>query len=178
MLKWQMPTTDPQSELLTQVDENNAVIGGVPRGKAHETKAIYYRTIFVLVKNRRDEILVQKRSATKDLHPNCWDLSVGGHVNFGQSYLQTARRELAEELGIKANKRDLKFKGEVLVKLAKSNEYFHVFEYMLKNGDKVSIEKEEISSIDWLTINQIKKSMKDKTMKWYARPEQVVSALY
>lgn len=178
MNKQNSQTTDPQNELLIQVDEHNKVIGGISRGVAHSTPGIYYRTIFILVKNDKNEILIQKRSPFKDLYPNCWDLSVGGHVNFDKSYVETAVRELKEELGIEASEKDFILKGEVLVKLPKSNEFFNVFEYPLKLGQKIIVEEKEISNIAWMTIEDIRKSMSDKSLQWYSRPEQVVSALY
>jgi isopentenyldiphosphate isomerase len=171
-------TTDPQDEQLIQVDERNKIVGPVSRGVAHDTIGIFYRTIYVLVKNDKDEVLIQKRSSTKDLFPNCWDISVGGHVKFGKSYVETAVREMYEELGIQAKETDLILKGEVLVKLSKSNEFFNVFEYKLKPNQSITIEDNEISNISWLTIESIKKSMSDKSLVWYARPEQVISALY
>lgn len=36
----------------------------------------------------------------KDMQPGKWDTSVGGHVGFGQSYLDAAHREGREELGV------------------------------------------------------------------------------
>lgn len=178
MVESKVKTTDPQGELLTQVDEHNNVIGSIGRGVAHETPGIFYRTIFVLVKNDKEEILIQKRSSTKDLYPDCWDLSVGGHVNFGQSYEETAAREIGEELGVEALEEDLIPKGEVLVKLSNSGEYFNVFEYNLKPGQEISALEEEIGDTKWMTIEDIKKSMKDKSLKWYPRPLQVIEALY
>ena len=171
-------TTDPQEELLIETDENNNIKSPITRHEAHAKKGVYYRTIFILIKNQRDEILVQKRSPTKDLYPNCWDLSVGGHVNFGNSYKDTAIRELKEEMNIDASTEDMVLIGEVLVKLPTAGEFFNVFEYILKDTDKIKACEEEVSSTQWLTIDAIKKSMENKTLLWYERPEQVISALY
>lgn len=171
-------TTDPQGELLTLVDEKNQVIGSIPRGEAHNKIGVYYRTIYVLVMNAKNQVLIQRRSSTKDLYPNCWDISVGGHVNYGDSYEKTAARELGEELAVSVSESELIDKGEVLVKLPKSNEYFRVFEYKLKPTDEISALEEEISDTDWMTIDDIKKSIKDESLPWYARPKQVIAALY
>ena len=48
------------------------------------------------------DLLLQKRSACKDSNPGCWDISSAGHVGAGQGYLESAIRELKEELGIDA----------------------------------------------------------------------------
>jgi isopentenyl-diphosphate Delta-isomerase len=171
-------TTDPQEELLVQVDEENNIIGSIARRDAHQTAGVFYRTIFVLIKNSDGEVLLQRRSPTKDLYPNCWDLSVGGHVNYGKTYLETAAREVSEEMGINIDETELTFKGEVLVNLPKSGEYFHVFEYQIKPGEKIEAAQEEVSDTKWMKIEDIKQSMADKTLSWYPRPEQVIAALY
>jgi isopentenyldiphosphate isomerase len=171
-------TTDPQAELLTQVDENNQVIGSIPRGEAHERPGVFYRTIYVLVINASDEVLIHKRSATKDLYPNRWDLSAGGHVNYQDSYAETAVRELWEELGLVVSEADLRSMGEVLVKLPASGEFFNVFEYHLKPGEEISPAEEEIQETRWMTVDDIKKSMDDGGLLWYERPTQTIRALY
>src|SRR5690606_23163689 len=50
--------------------------------------------------NGRDELLIQRRSADKDLYPNRWDFSVGEHAQPGESFEAAALRGLAEELGV------------------------------------------------------------------------------
>jgi isopentenyldiphosphate isomerase len=171
-------TTDSQDEQLTQVNEKNIIISPISRKLAHSTKGVYYRTIFILIKNEKDEILLQQRSHTKDLYPDCWDLSVGGHVNFGESYVDTAIREIAEEMGLVIEQKDLIFKGEVLVRLPSSNEYFNIFEYKLKTNQHIKTEVTEVSGTQWMSMENIKKSIKNKTLAWYPRPIQVIQALY
>ena len=136
----QIMTTDKQNELLIEVDENNDIVGPITRGEAHNGSNRIYRTIFILLKNKDNRFLIQKRSGTKDLFPNCWDLNVGGHVLWKDEYLTSAIRELEEELGIKAKDDEMKFLAEVPVSLPSSREIFHVFEYNLKESDKIKLE--------------------------------------
>ncbi len=172
-----MPTTDPQAELLTEVDAHNQVIGPIARGLAH-TSGKYYRTIFILVKNEAGQILFQQRSATTALYPNCSDLSVGGHVNYGESYLAAATRELFEELGITTDPADLHFLQEVLVTLPSSHEYFYVYEYHLKPTDELKLDPYEVADSRWLTVAKAKESMLNSPADWYPRPVQVFNTLY
>ena len=171
-----MSTTDPQDELLTQVDKHNKVIGPIARGEAH-SGGFYYRTIYVLVKNSHGRILLQQRSSTKDLYPSCWDLSVGGHVSYGDSYLNTAIRELREELGLSARPQDLTFLKEILVTLPSSFEFFHVFEYHLKPTDKLILATEEVSNTRWVKIQELINWIKISPSDWYPRPLQILSNL-
>lgn len=172
-----MKTTDPQEELLTQVDDQNNVLGPIKRSDAHKN-GNYYRTIFVLVRDQDNRILFQKRSATKDLYPNCWDLSVGGHVDYGDSYEETAIRELQEELGLSATIDDLVFLKEVLVTLPDSHEFFHVFEYNLKSGQEIKLDQTEVSEVAWKTEQEVKDSMSQNPNEWYPRPTQVFTSIY
>ena len=54
------------------------------------------------------DLLLQKRSKEKDSFPGCYDISSAGHISAGDEPLETALRELEEELGIKAEPEQLK----------------------------------------------------------------------
>jgi len=88
-------------EMFEVVDEEDRVIGLAPRSRCHGDPSLIHRVAHVLVFNRRGELLLQKRSANKDIQPGRWDTSVGGHLSPGESYLEAAYREMAEELGIR-----------------------------------------------------------------------------
>jgi isopentenyldiphosphate isomerase len=59
-----------------------------------------HRSVHIYVFNRRGEVLLQLRSKDRDIQPGRWDTSEGGHLDAGEEYLQAARRELREELGV------------------------------------------------------------------------------
>lgn len=61
---------------------------------------IYHRSVIIWVFGR-EGLLLQKRSDTKDICPAKWDVSVAGHVSPWEGYRRAARRETAEELGLK-----------------------------------------------------------------------------
>ncbi len=82
------------------VDENDRVICQAPRSVCHGDPSLIHRVAHVLVFNRRGQLLLQKRSRSKDIQPGRWDTSVGGHLDPGEDYLEAAYREMREELGI------------------------------------------------------------------------------
>ncbi|MFC1523852.1 NUDIX hydrolase YfcD [Thermodesulfobacteriota bacterium] len=90
---------DSDHEIITIVDEQNRVIDAVPR---HEMRAkgLIHRATYILVFNSAEQLFVQKRTLTKDIYPGHYDIAAGGVVLAGESYEVSARRELAEELGI------------------------------------------------------------------------------
>lgn len=87
-------------EMLIQVTEDDVVLGPVPRSRVHGNPALIHRSVHVLVLGPDGRLLLQKRALRKDTQPGKWDTSVGGHVGYGQSYEEAARREAAEELGV------------------------------------------------------------------------------
>jgi isopentenyldiphosphate isomerase len=92
---------NPSEELIQIVTENNEELGVVTRGIMREQNLIH-RASYILVFNRSDELLIQQRTDCKDIYPGFWDVAAGGIVLSGESYEESAKRELGEELGISA----------------------------------------------------------------------------
>ena len=51
--------------------------------------------------NSRGELQVQKRTVIKDIYPGFWDPAAGGVMQVGETYEESAAREVAEELGVR-----------------------------------------------------------------------------
>lgn len=90
---------NPNNEEVAIVDRDNRLIGSAPR---HEMRAkgLIHRATYILVFNRKGEIFVQERTTSKDIYPGYFDVATGGVMLTGESYRQSAARELAEELGV------------------------------------------------------------------------------
>lgn len=93
---------DDPDEVFDLVDLDDHVIGQVRRGEAHRNPTLIHRSVQVLVFTHDGRLLLQRRSASKDLFPGYYCASASGHVASGENYPTTAERELAEELGISA----------------------------------------------------------------------------
>ena len=87
------------------VDAQDRVIGSESRDLVHVNN-LRHRAIHVLIFNQRGELFIQKRSIWKDTHPGKWDSSTAGHVDARESYEESARRELREEIGIESHRKD------------------------------------------------------------------------
>src|SRR6185436_19957355 len=90
--------TEPD-ELFAVVDEMDRTIGAAPRSEVHGNNLLH-RAVHIFIFNSAGEVLLQKRSRSKDRHPNLRDSSAAGHVGAGEDYDATAVRELKEELGV------------------------------------------------------------------------------
>lgn len=94
-----MQPYNPAEEIVVIVDGRNQPIGAVTR-KIMRQQRLIHRASYILVFNTQGELFIQKRSQTKDIYPGYWDLAAGGVVLEGESYEESAKRELREELGI------------------------------------------------------------------------------
>ncbi|GHU68843.1 NTP pyrophosphohydrolase [Bacteroidia bacterium] len=87
-------------ELFPLVDPTGKVIGKATRSECHSGSKLLHPVIHLHIFNTKGELLLQKRSAHKDIQPGKWDTSVGGHVDFGETVEEALKREVAEELGV------------------------------------------------------------------------------
>lgn len=89
------------TELLYRVTPDDTEDGSVERDRAH-AEGILHRSGIVFLRRSDGKILIQHRSPSKRIFPNCFDTSAAFHVTFGETYEQAALRELKEETGVSA----------------------------------------------------------------------------
>ncbi|MBV7563538.1 NUDIX hydrolase [Pseudomonas sp. sia0905] len=87
------------AELIAWVDEQDCVLGALPRAELR-SRGLIGRGTFILLSNSVGELCVHRRTLSKAVYPGYWDIAAGGMVAAGESYALSAERELAEELGI------------------------------------------------------------------------------
>jgi 16S rRNA (adenine1518-N6/adenine1519-N6)-dimethyltransferase len=88
-----------KTERFPIVDKNDRILGHASRSEVHGNNFLH-RAVHILIFNEAGEVYLQQRSRWKDRHPLKWDSSAAGHVGAAESYDETARRELKEELGV------------------------------------------------------------------------------
>ncbi|MDR0546675.1 MAG: NUDIX domain-containing protein [Dysgonamonadaceae bacterium] len=88
-------------ELFPLVDPTGKVIGKATRSECHSGSKLLHPVIHLHIFNAKGDLLLQKRSAQKDIQPGKWDTSVGGHVDFGETVEAALKREVEEELGVR-----------------------------------------------------------------------------
>ena len=82
------------TDLVDIVDESNHVIGSADVKTAHDQK-LMHRVVGVFVFDTDEDLYLQKGNKYGKL-----DISVGGHVQKGESYKSAVQREMLEELGL------------------------------------------------------------------------------
>ena len=87
-------------ELFETFDADGRALGLVPRNEVHR-RGLWHRASNVFLFDSRGALYLQRRAARKDVWPNAWDLSVGEHLQPGESFDEAAHRGLAEELAVR-----------------------------------------------------------------------------
>lgn len=151
-------------EYIDIVDQNNNPTGEVKEKlQAHED-GNFHRTAHIWIINDKKELLLQKRSATKKSHPNCWDISGAGHIRAGESVINGAIRELKEELGVETKESELQYIATIKsTKNPKNMEFGYV--YLLKCNNQVEeyiFEDNEVSEVKYVYFEELEKMVEER----------------
>jgi len=106
MLRSKMEEMRP--EILNVVNEHGDVVGQASRQEIHE-KGLLHAEVHVWFYTPRGQLIFQHRAKDKDTWPDLLDATVGGHVEIGDTYEQTALKEAWEETGVKIDPAELVF---------------------------------------------------------------------
>ncbi|QJI32545.1 NUDIX domain-containing protein [Pseudomonas sp. ADAK18] len=87
------------AELIAWVDEQDNLLGALVRSDLRQ-RGLIGRCTFIFLFNSAGELCVHRRTLSKAIYPGFWDTAAGGMVAAGESYADSAARELEEELGV------------------------------------------------------------------------------
>ena len=85
---------------LILVDSSDRVLGSLGRAACHAGEGRLHRAFSILVFDDEGRLLIQQRSAEKELWAGSWSNSCCGHPLEGEALEAAARRRVGEELGI------------------------------------------------------------------------------
>lgn len=143
-------------DIFDVVNERDEVTGRAPRSEVH-AKRLFHRAVHIWAFNAKGEVLLQLRTPTKDRHPNTWDSSVSGHVDAGEDYDTTARREWTEELGC-ADVPPMRSLGKTDACEETGEEF--VMTYATHHEGPFKPCPEEITELKWITPKELTAWMK------------------
>ncbi len=89
-------------ELVVLVDEENNVLGEMPKAEVHGAQTPLHRAFSLFLLNSGGEVLLQQRSHKKKTWPLVWSNSCCGHPRPGEKNEAAIRRRLKDELGMES----------------------------------------------------------------------------
>lgn len=98
-------------------------------------------------------ILLQKRALTKKTSPGFYHISAAGHINVGESPVETALRETKEELGLPIDPARL-YLVHVTRTARHLSSLLHVFTYELKGDEAFLFDDGEVESVQWYDLEE------------------------
>lgn len=164
-------------ELFDILNEDGTISGIVrERGVAHREGSLH-QTVHTWIVRRNEksgwDVLLQKRSADKDSNPGCYDISSAGHISAGDEPLESAVREMEEELGLHAEPEDLHevgqhrgaFEAEFHGKMFRDRELSHVYVYTKPvKEEELTLQETEVESVMWMDYEECKRKIHDGTL--------------
>ena len=126
----------------------------------------WHGAIDVCIINPKGEILIQKRTPNKDSYPNLWEISSSGHISAGETGIESAIREVSEELGLKFKKEDFEFLFAVKTQHITNNGTFINNEvkdiYLIETDIDINVltlQKEEVSEVKLMHFTDFEKQI-------------------
>ena len=154
-------------EYFDTVDEYGVPTGEIiSREEAHR-EGIRHRTAHVWIirsSKKGYDLLLQKRSQNKDSFPGLYDTSSAGHIPAGDEPLESALRELKEELGIEAIPGQLSYAGMFQIQYEKEfhghifrdNEVASVYVYQEPvEITTLTLQETEVSEVRWFDLGEV-----------------------
>ena len=152
------------SEQLETYDEPGRAAGLVERAAVHAT-GLWHCAAHVWLFDGAGRVLLQRRVASKDVYPDCWDLSVGEHLQPGETYEQAAHRGLAEELGIAGV--SLATLGGVRrmqldLPAAGIRDYELQQSFRTRHDGPVTADPAEVAAAEFFTLEELQRALADR----------------
>jgi isopentenyldiphosphate isomerase len=167
------------AEHVDLVDQDDTVIGLIPRSLAHESNEYVHRAASVMLwrwhfdegeKQYKKELFMIHRSSNKQMNPDVWQAAPSGHLLPGETYAEAARRELGEEIGAKIAStvrtiyplRQLRVYSDASVSHTPQKENFYFFianiDYDASRFVNTNYESDVAT---WMDIDTIKRMMRE-----------------
>ena len=142
------------------VDINDQKIGLMEKIEAHE-KALLHRAFSVFIFNKKGELILQQRAASKYHSPLLWTNTCCSHQRDGESNVNAGRRRLQEEMGFVT---DVKEVFSFIYKAPFDNGLTeHEFDHVMigRYDNEPNINKKEAENYKWMALENVKTDIKE-----------------
>ena len=149
-------------EKVVLVNENNEVLGLMPKIEAHE-KGLLHRAISILLYNSSGEMLIQQRAKTKYHWPLIWSNAVCSHPRENENFQEAAQRRLKEELNINSSLVEI-YRFIYKATDEQTGLIEHEYDVVFKGvyDDDVPFNPDEIESIRWIALDKLSQEIESQ----------------
>lgn len=138
------------------IDETGTVVDVVARSLVRRDN-LSHQVVAILVRDSGGRVFVHRRTETKDVFPGLYDAFVAGTVTAGEALEDAARRELAEELGI----RDVELLPRFSQWYADEHTRHLAHVWGTTWDGPVVLQSDEIAWGGWLTVEDLESRLQD-----------------
>ncbi len=149
-------------ELIDVLNEDGTKTGKVVTRKEVHEKGLWHKIVVIAIIDKEGNVLMQQRAKDKETNPGKWDISVAGHVSAGQTSIESAIREVKEEIGMDVEEKDLQYMLTYQTgRKVKDNFYAnHIFDvYLVKTEgidiSKIKIQESEVEQVKLCNLEEV-----------------------
>lgn len=154
-------------EQVILVDENDKPVGLMEKIEAHE-KALLHRAFSVFIFNKKGELMLQQRAASKYHSPLLWTNTCCSHQREGETNIEAGKRRLQEEMGFST---DLKEVFSFIYKAPFDNGLTeHELDHVMIGyyDDAPKLNREEAEAYKWMPLEDVKKDIEENPQLYTA----------
>ena len=166
-------------EIIDILDQDGNMAGLVKSKADVHRDGDWHRAVHVWFVNAENQLLLQRRSRTKENHPGLWDVSVAGHISAGETSIQSALREIEEEIGLIIGPDDLHYQFTVREEqILRNGTYidreFHDVYFVRKDVDlhQVSFNDGEVEEIKYVSVPELQRRVQHGAAELVPHPEE------
>lgn len=166
----------PKAKVL---DEAGNDLGyGLEIYKIHQIPNLLCEVCHVWIYDPKGWVLLQQRSQAHASDPGKWDISAAGHIDFGETALEAAKREVREELGMEIDPTKFELASRKYIehkaisnhpKIPKEylhNEYINFYFLKLdKSNSEIKLVDGEVGAFKWLKLSDFQRNLHDPNLK-------------
>jgi 8-oxo-dGTP pyrophosphatase MutT (NUDIX family) len=151
-------------EAVIVTDESNEPVRVISRAEMRRENLWHRATYILVLTPERDRIYIQKRTMTKDIHPGMYDAAAGGVVKAGETYDESAKRELFEELGLDLPLEPVgPIRYETDVTRVFGQVFVAIFDPFQEPRQRIRPQVEEVESVELVPIGEVLSQSEGRT---------------
>lgn len=148
------------------------------RSEVHRL-GLWHRTVHIWLFDATGKILFQIRAHDKESNPNLYDTSCAGHISEGDSSIESAIREIREELGLEKRSEDLTYLFESKHSSVLNsgtyldNEFYDVYRGSISESEKLKLvpQPHEVDGFRFFSPQELQAELKKNPERFVNHPK-------